>query len=180
MGKEVSVGNLKIKKEFFLSGSVLFLILVFLPACQNKSAKEKAAEKVIGQVMKESGGKVTNVDIQGDKIRIQTKDGSGEINVTDTWPEDMPGDVPRFTPGKIKGVNKSNVEGKKTWNVVIDETQAGAFSKYVEELKTKGWKIDMNLTAGQGESVSASKPNYLLMVIFDNDQKRGTITLTQK
>jgi hypothetical protein len=157
----------------------LFLSLLFLAACQDKSAREKAAEKAVGQVMKETTGKEASVDIQGEKIRIQTKDGTGEINVTNTWPEDMPGDVPRFTLGKIKGVNKSNVEGKKSWNVVIDETQEGAFPKYVEELKTKGWKIDLNLAMGKGGSVTASKTNHSLMVIFNNDQKTGTITVSQ-
>ena len=174
------MGNLKGEKGFWLTVLVLFLSFTFLAACQNKSAKEKAAEKVINQTIKESGGKETSVDIQGGKIRIQTKDGSGEINVTNSWPEDMPGDVPRFTLGNIKGVNKSLVEGKKSWNVVIEGTQEGAFPKYVDELKTQGWKIDMNLTTGQGNSVTASKTNRLLMVMFNNDKKTGAIIVTEK
>lgn len=172
--------NLKRGKGFWLTVTALFLSFAFLAACQDKSAKEKAAEKAINQVIKESGGKETSVDIQGGKIRIQTKDGSGEINVTNTWPEDMPGDVPRFTLGQIKGANKSMVEGKKSWNVVIEGTQEGAFPKYVDELKNKGWKIDMNLTTAQGNSVSASKTNHILMVMFNNDQKTGAITVTEK
>ena len=172
--------NLKGGKGWVLVGpGILLLGLIFLAACQNKSAKEQMAEKVIGKVMKETTGQGADVDIQGGKIRIQTKDGTGEINVTNTWPEDMPGDVPRFTLGKIKGVNKSNVEGKKSWNVIIDESQEGAFPKYVEEVKAKGWKIDMNLSIGKGGSVAASRNNLNLMVIFNKEEKTGAITVSQ-
>ena len=172
--------KLKGRKGVLLVGSVILLLgLVFLNACQDKSAKEEMAGKIIGKVMKKATGKEADVDIQGGKIRIQTKDGTAEINVTTTWPEDMPGDVPRFTLGKIKGVNKSNVEGKKGWNVVIDETQEGAFPKYMEELKTKGWKIDMNLSMEKGGSVAASKNNLNLMLIFNKDEKTGNITVSQ-
>ncbi len=173
--------NLKGRLGLLLGmAGILLFGLVFLVSCQNKSAQEQVAEKMVEKAIKEGTGKEANVDIQGGKIRIQSKDGASEINVTNSWPEDMPGDVPLFTMGKIKGVNKSTIEGKKSWSVVIDEAQEGAFPKYVEELKAKAWKIDMNLSMGKGGSTAASKNNLNLMVIFDNDQKSGSISVTMK
>jgi hypothetical protein len=159
---------------------ILFFGLVFLVACQNKSAKEEMAGKIVEKAIKDNTGKEATVDIQGNNIRIQTKDGTGEINVTSNWPQDMPGDVPRFTMGKIKAVNKSDVGGTKNWNVVIDEAQEGALAKYADELKAKDWKIMTTTTVGSGGSVMATKKDLTAVIVFQTDKRSGAITVSQK
>jgi hypothetical protein len=159
---------------------ILFIGLFFLIACQSKSAKEEMAGKMVEKAIKESTGKEATVDIQGKNIRIQTKDGTGEINVTSTWPQDLPGDVPRFTMGKIKAVNKTDAGGTKNWNVVIEEAQEGALAKYADELKAKDWKIMTTTTVGSGGSVMATKNNLMAVVVFQTDKRTGAITVSQK
>ena len=44
---------------------ILFFGLVFLVACQNKSAKEEMAGKMVEKAIKENTGKEATVDIQG-------------------------------------------------------------------------------------------------------------------
>lgn len=154
--------------------------LVFLVACQNKSAKEEMAGKMVEKAIKDSTGKEATVDIQGKNIRIQTKDGTGEINVSSDWPPDMPGDVPRFTMGKIKAVNKTEAGGTKNWNVAIEEAQEGALAKYADELKAKDWKIMTTTTAGSGGTVMATKKDLMAVVVFQTDKKAGAISISQK
>jgi len=169
------------RKGLFLGVTVILLFgLVFLVACKNKSAKEEMAGKIAEKAIKDSTGKEAKVDIQGQNIRIQTKDGTGEINVTSDWPQDMPGDVPRFTMGKIKAVNKVDAGGAKNWNVVIEEAQEGALAKYADELKAKDWKIMTTTTVGSGGSVMATKKDLTAVVVFQTDKKTGAITITQK
>lgn len=103
----------------------------------------------------------------------------GEINTTKVWSEDIPADVPKFSMGKINGVSTSDMDGKKSWSVVIEGIQEGAFPKYVEELKAKNWKITSTLTMGTGGTVSASKNDLNLMGIFYKDQNTGIITISK-
>jgi len=169
------------RKGLFLGVTVILLFdLVFLVACQNKSAKEEMAGKIVEKAIKESTGKEATVDIQGKNIRIQTKEGTGEFNVTTDWPQDMPADVPRFTLGKINGVNKSEAGGSKVWNVVVAETKEGALAKYADELKAKDWKIMTTTTAGSGGSVMATKKDLTAVIVFQTDQKTGAINISQK
>ena len=138
------------------------------------------AGKIVEKAIKDSTGKEATVDIQGKNIRIQTEDGTGEINVTSDWPQDMPGDVPRFNMGKIKAVNKTEAGGTKNWNVVIEEAQEGALAKYADELKARNWKIMTTTTAGSGGTVMATKNDFMAVVVFQTDKKAGAITISQK
>jgi hypothetical protein len=159
---------------------VLILGLVFLVACQSKSAKEEMAGKMVEKAIKERTGKDAKVDIQGQNVRIQTKDGTGEVNVTTDWPQDMPGDVPRFSMGKVKAVTRSDAGGTKNWNVVIEEAQEGALAKYADDLKAQDWKIMTTTTAGNAASVMATKKNLTAVVVFQTDRKTGAININQK
>lgn len=81
--------------------------------------------------------------------------------------------------GKINGISTSDMDGKKSWSVVIEGIQEGVFPKYVEELKAKNWKITSTLTMGTGGTVSASKNDLNLMGIFYKDQNTGIITISK-
>ena len=159
---------------------MLFLGTLVSVSCQSKTGQEQVAEKVMEKVIKQGSGQDAKVDIQGGNIRIQTPEGTGEISTGGSWPSDLPGDVPRFTLGTIKGVNKGERDGQKSWSVVVDEVKEGALPKYVDEIKAKGWKISSTLTMGKGGTVTASKNNLDLMAMFYDDQKSGLITISQK
>lgn len=163
-----------------LSLPILLLFgFIFLLSCQNKSAQDQVAEKILEKTIKQGTGNEANVEIQGGKIRFQTKEGIGEINTTKVWSEDIPADVPKFSMGKINGISTSDMDGKKSWSVVIEGIQEGVFPKYVEELKAKNWKITSTLTMGTGGTVSASKNDLNLMGIFYKDQNTGIITISK-
>ena len=159
---------------------ILSFGLVFLVSCQSKSAKEEMEEKAIEKVYKTTLGKEAKVEIEGGKVTIQIIDGSRETAVTSKWPNDIPGDVPQFRLGKIKGVNRGNVEGKKSWNVVVNDVEEGAYAKYVKELKADKWKILSSTSIGGGGSVAAQKNDLTLIATFYKDQKTGSISISQK
>jgi hypothetical protein len=159
---------------------ILSFSLVFLVSCQSQSAKEEMGEKAIEKVYKTTPGKDAKVEIEGGKVTIQIIDGTRETAVTSEWPKDMPGDVPQFRLGKIKGVNRGNVTKKKSWNVLVNDIEEGAYTKYVKELKAAKWKILSSTSIGGGGSVAAHKKDLNLIATFYKDQKTGSISISQK
>jgi hypothetical protein len=172
----------RMKRKGLLLGLTVILMfgLIFLVACQSKSAKEEMAGKMAENAIKQSTGKDAKVDIQGQNIRVQTKEGTQEFNVTSNWPQDMPGDVPRFTMGKVKAVTRSDAGGTKNWNVVIEEAQEGALAKYADDLKANNWKIMATTSVGSGGSVMATKNSLTAVVAFQTDKRTGAINISQK
>ena len=171
------------KGKYFLITVVLAAFVfgsIFLSACQSKSAKEEMAAKMAENAIKQSTGKDAKVDIQGQNIRVQTKEGTQEFNMTSNWPQDMPGDVPRFTMGKVKAVTRSDAGGTKNWNVVIEEAQEGAIAKYADDLKANNWKIMATTNVGSGGTVMATKNSLTAVIAFQTDKKTGAINISQK
>jgi len=83
-----------------------------------RSAGEKAGEKAVEEAMEKASGEKTDVDINGDKVKIEGENYKGEINLSDnTWPKEIPGDVPEFPFGKIKQTITSTSDQTKTWSV---------------------------------------------------------------
>jgi hypothetical protein len=159
---------------------ILGISLLAGTGCQNKSAQEEMASKIMEKAIKEGTGKDARVDIQGGNIRIQTPEGSGEIRTTKAWSDDIPAEVPRFNLGNVNGVTAGEKDGKKSWTIAVDEVKPGAYTAYLEALKGKGWKINMTMSMGNGGSITASKGNLDCVAMFYQDQTSGVISVVQK
>ena len=94
---------MKTLKKFRTLAMILVLIpsVSFITSC--KSSSEKQKEKMAEEALEKASGDKTDVDIEGDKVKIEGENYKGEINVKgSTWPADMPADVPRFDFGSIE------------------------------------------------------------------------------
>jgi hypothetical protein len=143
---------------FFFSAGTLFL------SC--RSAGEKAAEKAAEEAIEKSSGEKTDVDIEGDKVKIESENFKGEVNLSDnTWPKEIPGDVPEFPFGKIKQTVTSTSDEAKTWNVQYEEVGSGALDTYDAQLKKSGFKTT-KITMGDKGSITAEKGKLGVYVVI--------------
>ena len=149
-------------------------LLVF-SACGGESAREKLAEKSIEGALEQGGGKA-DVDLEQDKATISTPDGKTEISYGErTWPTDLPEAVPAFTLGRVKGVNRSEQGGRKSWNIVLEEVGDGALEDYTRKLKAGDWSVMSSMTAGAGGMVQATKGDLMVIVMVNAEQRVASI-----
>lgn len=141
-------------------------------ACSSKSAQEQIAVKAIEM----SAGKKAEMDIRQGKVMVKTGDGQTEIpSGPGTWPTDLPADVPPFVQGKVKAVTRATVEGKQSWNVIIEALEPGALQTYSKNLEAKGWKSMQSITAGEGGMFQATKGSLMIIAMFNEKEKTASI-----
>jgi hypothetical protein len=139
-----------------------------LSSCQKKAGEvlvEKAIEQSTGnKVDISNGGQNITIQSEGQKIQIQGSE-SG------VWPNDMPGDVPRFAYGQIKAVTRSDMPDGKSWVVVCENVPGNIIKSYEALLKNSGFKTTSTIiTSGDGEggSVSGEKDKLKVALISGN------------
>jgi hypothetical protein len=146
-----------------------------LAGCQK--AGEKAAEKAIEAGMAKEGVNA-KVDASGEKITIQSKDGTTVIagGKGTALPDNFPKDVYVYEGATIKAA----ISVPNGFNLSM-ETSDGA-DKVVGAIKSKmtgfGWKEEMTMNQGSQSLVSYKKGERTAMVTINFDKKTTQITLT--
>ena len=156
-------------KRVFLVILSLFVMTAFY-SC--KKTSEKASEKMI----EKSIGDDATVDIDDEKITIETDEGkfTTDAKATD-WPKEIPNDVPKFTKGKITAVTSQEMDGADNWAIIFEDVSENAIEDYKTTLKGKGFKIIFTTTAGTGGHMAAEKDNYNVMVMAADGDATVTI-----
>ena len=96
---------------------VLILCLGCAIGCGGKSTSERVAENLMEKAMKHGGVKDADVDLKKGTFSYKTDEGEGQISFEESeWPGDLPEGVPRFSMCTVKGVTRSERDGKKGWN----------------------------------------------------------------
>ncbi|NTU97116.1 MAG: hypothetical protein HGA62_04780 [Chlorobiaceae bacterium] len=139
-----------------------------LSSCQKKVGEvlvEKAIEQSTGnKVDISSGGQNITIQSEGQKIEIQGSE-SG------VWPNDLPGEVPRFAWGKIKAVTRAEMPDGKSWVVVCENVPGNIIKNYEVLLKNSGFKtVSTIITSsdGEGGSVSGEKDKLKVALMAGN------------
>jgi len=168
------------KSAYALTGVMAVCLLVAL-GCAKKEPPEQMAEKMIERAIRQSAGADAEIDFRGDKILIKGEQGENEMSFGETkWPKDLPNDVPEFKLAKVKGVNRFEREGKKGWNIVLEEIRDKAFQKYVEQLEGRGWTVMNDMTTGEGGMLQASKGGWLLVGMYNKAEAKGIIGVSMQ
>ena len=55
-----------------------------------------------------------------------------------------------------------DVDDGKNWTITFEDVPDTAFEKYKNELKSKGFKIDVSITTGEGNHLTASKEDLFV------------------
>jgi hypothetical protein len=148
-------------------------------SCGGGAPQDEIAEKMIEKAIKHSGGGDADVDIAKGKVQIKGEDGDTEITFEEgEWPKDLPDAVPDFKMGKVKAVSRFDREGKKGWNVVVEEIQEGAFTKYAEQLQGGGWTLRGNMTTDKGSMIQATRDDLQIIAMYNKAEAHGTIGIS--
>lgn len=159
------------------SGVVIAAGLVILAACGGQSAREEVAEKAIEGALEQSGGKA-DVDLAKEKATITTPEGKTEISFGEqAWPTDLPEGVPAFTFGRIKGVNRSEQDGGKAWNIVLEDVEVGALEKYARILEASDWSIMTSLAADKGGMIQATRGDLMVIVMVNAEKRVASVAV---
>jgi hypothetical protein len=149
--------------------------LAILVGCGGKPG-EKAAEKAAAKAIESGGGGKADVNMEKGKVTVKTDAGQTEIAYGATsWPEDMPAGVPKLMGGKVKAVTRSDQDGKKGWNVVVEDVEGSALEKYAGQLKEAGWTIMTQMAAPKGGMVQATKDELHVIAMFNDEKKVASI-----
>ena len=164
---------------FWILTLLIVVGLFGLAACKSKSSQDQAAEKAVEKMLEKTSGGKAEVDIQEGKVKIKTEEGESEVSTGEKeWPKDLPESVPQFTMGKVRGVTRSDAQGNKSWNVILEEVEAGAVEKYTAALKSKEWQIMQTMTTGEGGMTQAMKNNVVIIAMFDEKGKSASISVS--
>ncbi len=154
---------------------MLFGICGTLSSCQKKAGDvimEKAIEQSTGKKVDiSSGGQNITIQSEGQKIEIQG-------STSGVWPADLPGDVPKFTYGKIKAVTRSDTPEGRSWSVLCENVPGNIIKSYDNALKSSGFKtVSTIITSGEGEggSITGEKDKLKVALITGNGNASLTV-----
>jgi hypothetical protein len=155
-------------------------LVLGLAACKGKTMNERLAKKdVANMIAKATGGQAT-VDLKNGTLKVKTAEGEAEFGSSKEWPADLPGDVPKFSAGKIIGAVRSAQEDKKYWNITLQDVEAGAFDKYADALKAKGWEIKMTSKTEEGGILQAQKDKLMVVATFADKGRTVSLAVTNQ
>lgn len=144
--------------------AILITISLVTVSTSCKRAAEKTQEKIIEKAI----GDKAKVDLDDEKIVIETEEGTFTADATiQSWPKEIPNEVPEFKNGKIVMVNTQNMEEGKNWVIIFEDVSPNEPAKYKESLESNGFKINFTTTAGTGTHFAAEKDNITVMLMGD-------------
>lgn len=128
--------------------TVLLLIFGALIATGCDSANDAAGEKIAEEVIKSQGGEDVDIDVDGENVTIDTKDGS--FSTSGELPKDWPADVKLPDGAKIVAVTDVAADGKR--QVSVTATGDGSVDEVAEQLgdQFKDWTSDSTGSFGTG------------------------------
>jgi len=161
------------KKAFTVCLILLFLFTLVGCKSPSEMAAEKLTEKVLGEA---TGGKV---NIDGDKITIETKDGSISLGGTE-WPNDMMGkNIPKLD-GKVTYVANSD----ELCMIVVEEVKSSEFEKYLKKVKDAGYtQNEVNYSDSSSVSYTATSADgiaFNVTYLIENEEVSITVGKSQQ
>lgn len=130
------------------------------------------------KIIEQGSGEKTDVDIEGQDVTIESESGKVQIHAdANTWPADMPADIPEVKTGKITATTTSETEEGRNWNVHYLNIGIEALDSYGAALKSKGFKIQTMKTP-KGGMVNGEKGS--LGVIFTVGSDRSALVVMER
>lgn len=151
--------NLINLKQVFVFMLAIILMLVF-DSC--KKTSEKTGEKMMETMI----GNNADVDMDDEKIVIKTDEGTFTSDATaNSWPKEIPNDVPEFKDGKIVNVSTQVVDDGKNWTLLFEEVDDKALNEYESILKKNGFKVSSITMGGTNAHVTGEKGDLFVIIM---------------
>lgn len=144
--------------------ALFFAISLVAVTTSCKRAAEKTQEKIIEKAI----GNEADVDLDDEKIVIKTDEGTftADANIQ-SWPNEIPNEVPEFKGGKIVVVNTQEMGDSKNWVVIYEDVSQEDMENYKKQLERSVFKINFTTTAGTGTHFAAEKGKLMVMLMGD-------------
>jgi len=161
---------------FVMFAALMVAGLLLLAGCGDKKTEVSKSTDGGKMVLRDGKGQEVKVDVQGGKIEIEGKGGKAQIMETSAWPADMFPEVPQFTMGQVKHVQKHlQADGQRNFLVVFGNVESDAVNKYADILKNSGWELTITSIGGQGGMIGAKKEKLNLTFTFASDKKEAVL-----
>jgi hypothetical protein len=145
-------------------------------ACSNPA--EKVAEKTAEVMIKQATGSTVDINQTEGSLTIKTGEGDYKVETQgQTWPENMPKEVPQPKTGKIISVVSSNAFEGNSWSVYYEGWTIKTIEDYEAQLKKEGYKTAL-FKIDEGGSVSGEKEKLTVSCFLS--ENTGAITVFQK
>jgi len=148
---------------------VVCLLAVFavLVGC-GQSKEEKAAEKIVEKII-ERNSPGADVDFIKGNMNIKTEAGEMSININDSakLPDNFPKDVFVMKSAEVK-MTMDMPQGTSA-SFLSKEDMSSVFSKYQNEMTSKGWEQKMSMNLGEGATL-----------VYEKDQRVANITMAKE
>ncbi|NNL15934.1 MAG: hypothetical protein HKO81_04750 [Flavobacteriaceae bacterium] len=149
---------------YFIVSFIALACMTILFSC--KKTAEKATEKIIEKSM----GDDANVDIDDQKIVMETEEGTFTSDATvRSWPKEIPNEIPEFKFGKISNLSTQVMDEGKGWTFIFEEVGKNAMDDYKKLLKDKGFKVSsISMPGGQGQVTGEMGKTIVAMMAGEN------------
>lgn len=138
---------------------------------------KKAAEKTSEEIIERSIGNDAKVDIDKDKLTIQTEEGTFTTDVSNkSWPGEISREVPEFKYGEVISTTTQKMDEGEKWAIIFENIADNALQNYKKDLESKGFKINYTTIAGRGGHLAAEKGQLRVAIMTGNGNATVTIS----
>ena len=152
-----------------LSIAVALTALLFAPGCKKAqdAAVETAIERATGAKVDKDGESMTIKTEQGD-IRIAAAEDGGTVALPANYPKDV------YLPADNKLASAMDMGGMQMLNMTTPQELAAVSADIEESMQDQGWKREMAMQAGGGNTLMYSKDNRQVVYQMLKADEGGT------
>jgi hypothetical protein len=143
---------------------------------------EKATEESLEATIEDEIGGDANVEIdsEDESVSIETEDGNFYSSSADSWPSDMPDDVPEYSYGDVTYKVKTEYDEGEAWIVTIENTSSDDVSAYEATALSEGFETVADVTYAGSRMLNMSRGDLSLVVTFDDSEGTTSVEVVQE
>lgn len=157
---------------------ILFFIALMVCAGCGGNGTEKAAEKLVESRIKAETGGDASVDIEQDRITIESREGTVELAAGSaaSVPVGFPEDVPVYGKAKIE----SSLKVPQGFSLVLQtgDSAAQVASDYSAKMAAKGWESGAVMDLGEQKLMAFSKDGRSCNLVIASEEGVTQIVIT--
>ena len=152
-------------KKAITRSLLLALAFVFVSGCGSDKPTPKAIQaaqiKPAAEAAKQAEAKTAPVS-----------------QIAESWPTDIPAEVPKYEGGSLKRISKPDPAQKKV-SVMIDNTNEEAYINYVKKLKDVGFIKSLEIS-DDSQTMFSGKKGKLEVSAAYNKKSKSTLIMSLK
>ena len=155
-------------KKSFILGVFSLAVFPVLIGC-GQSNEEQATEKIAEEMLEKNSRGEADVDFIKGNMSINTEAGEMSININDSakLPDNFPKDVFVMKGAEVKMT--MDIPQGMSASFLSKEDIGSVFTKYQNEMNSKGWEQKLSMNLGEGATL-----------VYEKDQRIANITMAKE